>query len=801
MSLRDWVLSQLITKSVASSRPLLASDNFLSEEHPDQGFDHPAHTADLITTTRLANTIQSSNNDNQEHTENTNNFHSQQRIGEDSFQSDFRVDEKPSPVVKIEALQITFLRLLKRFGLSEDNLLVSKVLYRIQLASLIRARESDLKRANLKIERARVIAAEQEAAGRPQLDFSFKILVLGRTGVGKSSTINSIFDQSRAETNAFKPATDHIQEIVGTVNGIRVSFIDTPGLLPPSPSNIRKNKKILHSVRRYLRKQTPDMVLYFERLDLINTGYSDFPLLKLITEVFGPAIWFNTILVMTHSSFNLPEGTNGYPVNYESFVTTCTDLVQHYIHQAISDTKLENPVILVENDPNCKTNNAGEKILPNGQVWKSQLLLLCICAKVLSDVNTLLDFEDSLKVGPSNVGRLPSLPHLLSSFLKHRAQIRRGGAENEIDEVSLLDSDDEDDEYDQLPPIRILTKSQFERLSGSQKKDYLDELDYRETLYLKKQLIEEARRQREKRVSSSEGKAAPDDESDNQQEGPPEPVLLPDMAIPPSFDSDCPIHRYRCLITSEQWLARPVLDPNGWDHDVSFDGINLESSAEIRKNIFASVNGQMSKDKQDFSVQSEFAAALTNPGGPTYAVGLDVQSANKELICTIHSNAKVRTLRTNVAECGISVIPFGDKYFLGAKCEDSFTIGKRLKFNVNAGRMGGAGQAAYGGSFVATLRGRDYPVRNESLSLSMTVLSLNKEMVLSGNLQTDFRVSRGTNMSVSANLNNQKMGQVSIKTSSSERMEIAFIALFSIARALLRRKRNDQLIEDSLVAR
>ncbi|CAN4103570.1 unnamed protein product [Withania somnifera] len=645
MSFKDWVLSQLITKSVASSRPLLASDNFLTEEHHDQEFDR-----------------------------------------QDSFQSVFRV-EKPSPVIKIEALQIKLLRLLKRFGLSEDNILASKVLYRIQLASLIRARESDLQRANLTIERARIIAAEQEAAGQPQLDFSFKILVLGRTGVGKSSTINSIFDLSRAATNAFKPATDHIQEIVGTVNGIRVSFIDTPGLLPPLHSNDRKNKKMLHSVKRFLRKQTPDMS-------------------------FGPAIWFNTILVMTHSSFNLREGTNGCPVNYESFVTTCTDLVQRYIHQAVSDTKLENPVILVENDPNCKTNNAGEKILPNGQVWKISVIV----------------------VGPSNVGRLPSLPHLLSSFLKHRSRIRHVGAENEIDEVSLLDSDDEDNEYDQLPPIRILT-------------------NFRETLYLKKQLREEA---------------LPDDES---EEGPPDPVLLPDTAIPPSFDSDY------------------------------FDGINLERSAEIRNNIFASVSGQMSKDKQDFSIQSEFAAAFTNPDGPTYVVGLDVQSANKELICTVHSNAKVRNLRNNVTECGISVIPFRDKYFLGAKCEDSFSIGKTLKFNVNAGRMGSAGRAAYGGSFVATLRGRDYPVRNESVCLSMTVLSLNKETVFSGNLQTDFRVNRGTKMSVSANLNNRKMGQVSIKTSSSERMEIAFITLFSIARALLRRKRNDQLIDDSLEPR
>ena len=718
--------------------------------------------------------------------ENQRNPSLQQVSVEDSYRSPHSSNKnKMDPLAKIEDLQIKFLRLLRRLGQTQENLLVAKVLYRIHLASLIRAGESDLKRVNLGSNRVKAIAAEQEAAGLHELDFSFRILVLGKTGVGKSATINSLFEEMKTMTDAFRPATDRIQEVAGTVHGIKITVIDTPGLLPSSSSNARRNKKILLSVKRFIKKSPPDIVLYFERLDTINMGYGDFPLLKLITEVFGTAIWFNTILVMTHSSSALPEGHNGYPVSYESYVTQCTDLVQHHIHQAVSDSRLENPVLLVENHPQCKTNIIGEKILPNGQVWKSQFLLLCICTKVLGDVNSLLKFQDSFQLGTLSATRLPSLPHLLSSFLRHHSISSPNGVDNEIDEDSLLDTQEED-EYDQLPPIRILTKSQFERLTNSLKRDYLNELDYREILYLKKQLKEEYQMRRENRRSKEEN-LVNDDNPDSQQVSP-EAVLLPDMAVPPSFDSDCLVHRYRCLVTGDQWLVRPVLDPQGWDHDVGFDGISLESALELNRNVFASVTGQMSKDKHDFSIQSECGAAYTDPKGPTYSVGLDVQSSGKDMIYTVHSNTKLRNLKHNVADCGLSLTSFGNNCYVGAKLEDTITVGNRLKFMVNAGRMGGSGQVAYGGNIEATLRGSDYPVRNDNVSLIMTILSFNKEMVLGGSIQSEFRLSRGLRASVNANLNSRKMGQVCIKTSSSEHLQIALVAAFTIFKALLRRK-------------
>ncbi|CAM8966318.1 unnamed protein product [Rhodiola kirilowii] len=782
-SIGEWIFSQLISRPIASSRPLLDSSRVSGGESMDNQVEYSGssnNSSSLTFEVPYRETLISDTNGEDP------SVLTSEMDSEDSIPAHQTISEsKLDPLSKIEHLQVNFLRLVQRFGLSSDSLLVAKVLYRMHLATLIRADDSNLKKANLRVDKAKVLAAEQEATGLPRLDFSITILVLGKTGVGKSATINSIFGQSVAITDAFQLGTNDIREVVGTINNVKISIIDTPGLLPLSTSSVRRNRKILFSIKRFIRKTPPDIVLYFERLDLFNKRYSDLPLMKQITDVFGSGIWFNTILVMTHSSSVLPEGPNGYPVNFDSYATQCFDLVQNNIHQAVADSRLENPVLLVENHPHCRTNTKGEKILPNGEEWRSHFLLLCLSSKILGDVNAVLNFRDSIEIGLLGGARKPSFPHLLSSFLRHHIS---ADVANEADEMSW--SDTEEDEYEQLPSIKVLTKSQFQRLTKAQKKDYLDELDYREVLFLKKQLKEECKRRMERKLGN---KNLISDDSSDFQDAAPEAVPLPDMAVPLSFDSDCPVHRYRCLVTSEQWLARPVLDPQGWDHDVGFDGINLETAIEVN-NVVASINGQMSKDKQDFSIQSQCAATISDCNkGTTYNAGFDVQSIGKgmDVMLTLHGDAKMKNFKSNETECGVSLASFGKKLIVGTKLEDTFSIGKRLKFLMNAGRIVGHGEEAYGGTFEAVIRGRDYPVRDDMVKLTFTALSYNKETVLAGGLHTQFPFRRGLRMSVDANINSRNMGQFSIKTSSTEHLEIALIALYSVLRALLRRKSTD----------
>ncbi|XP_008788809.2 translocase of chloroplast 90, chloroplastic [Phoenix dactylifera] len=775
MNFKKWISCQLVSKSYLSARPF----SFFDEESPNGDVGSRA-TMDAVSMARTVSSgaPRSSNNQVTEFPA------SPQNVTADAshlvqYNDD---DNNADPLSKVEALQIKFLRLVHRIGQPPENLVVAQVLYRLQLASMIRAGESDVKRPGLTINKAKAIAVEQEAAGRPPVDFSFKILVLGRTGVGKSATINSIFDEEKAATNAFEPATDSIQEVVGFIKGIKVTVIDTPGL-SPAHGNQRRNRELMLAVRSFIRKSPPDIVLYFERLDAINRGYSDYPLLKLITDVFGSSIWFNTMLVMTHSSSPPSEGPDGYPVSFETFVDQRTHLVQRYINQVISNSQLEIPVLLVENHSLCMRNTKGEKVLPNGHVWMSQFLVLCIATKVLGDANSLLKFQDSFQLTPTST-RLPSLPHLLSSLLRTRSSSSGGGFDDEVDELS----DSDEDDYDQLPPIRILTKAQFQKLSRAQRNAYLNELDYRETLFLKKQWKEELRSRRESMLPTN-GTSVGNDDSENGASQ--EAVQLSDMTVPPSFDSGCPTYRYRYFLSNDKWLVRPVLDPQGWDHDVGFDGINLEASLDVKKNLQATLAGQVSKDKKEFVIQAESAVKYMEPRGHALLSGIDIQTAGKDLVYTVHGNARFRNFQFNTIGGGLSVTKFGGVHFIGAKLEDSISVGRRFLLALNAGRMGGCGQVAYGGGLEATIRGRDYPVRDDRVVLAATLLSLDKELVLGGSIQSDLRVGRGTKMSVSANLNNRRLGQVCVRTSTSEHVEIALVAVFSLVQALFRRRPTD----------
>ncbi|XP_057496033.1 translocase of chloroplast 120, chloroplastic-like [Actinidia eriantha] len=694
---------------------------------------------------------------------------------------------------KLQMIRVKFLRLAHRLGQTPHNVVVAQVLYRLGLAEQLRGRNGGRVGA-FSFDRASAMAEQLEAAGKELLDFSCTIMVLGKTGVGKSATINSIFDEVKFGTDAFELGTKKVQDVVGTVQGIKVRVIDTPGLLP-SRSDQRQNEKILHSIKRFIKKTPPDIVLYLDRLDMQGRDFGDMPLLRTITEIFGPSIWFNAIVVLTHAASAPPEGPNGTATSYDMFVTQRSHVVQQAIRQAAGDMRLMNPVSLVENHSACRTNRAGQRVLPNGQVWKPHLLLLSFASKILAEANTLLKLQDS-PPGKAFATRTkaPPLPFLLSSLLQSRPQLKLpeeqfgddDGLDDDLDESS--DSDNES-EYDKLPPFKRLTNDQLAMLGRAQRKAYFDELELREKLFMKKQLKEEKKRRKMMKKHAAFAKDLPSSYSENVEEESGDaasvPVPIPDLALPASFDSDNPTHRFRHLDSPNQWVVRPVLDTHGWDHDVGYEGVNVETLFVVKQAIPVSFSGQLTKDKKDANLQMEIASSVKHGEGKATSLGFDMQTLGKDMAYTLRSETRFSNYRRNKATMGISATLLGDALSAGLKVEDKLIVNKRLGLVVSGGAMTGRGDVAYGGSLEATLRDKDHPLGRSLSTFGLSVMDWHGDLAIGGNLQSQIPIGRHTNLIARASLNNRCSGQVSIRLNSSEQLQIAFVGLLPLLRKLL----------------
>ncbi|KAJ1395348.1 P-loop containing nucleoside triphosphate hydrolase [Sesbania bispinosa] len=289
-------------------------------------------------------------------------------------------------IQKIQTLSVKFLRLVLRVNLSLEDSLVSKVLCRL-VADIGRRSNQEFV-----IRSAKISAKKLEEDCQDDLDFSLNILVLGKSGVGKSATINSIFGDMKVMTNAFEPATTSVKEVSGTIDGVKVRILDTPGLR----SSVKEqafNRKVLSSVKRYMKKFPLDVILYIDRVDAQTRDLNDLPILRSITSALSPSIWQDAILTLTHAASTPLDGPSGSPLSYEVFVAQKSYLVQQSITKAVGDLcpfspSFMCPVSLVENHPLCGRNTSGDCVLPNGLRWRSQLLALCFSLKILSEISS-----------------------------------------------------------------------------------------------------------------------------------------------------------------------------------------------------------------------------------------------------------------------------------------------------------------------------------------------------------------------------------------------------------------------------
>lgn len=227
---------------------------------------------------------------------------------------------------------------------------------------------------------------------RQQNKESLTVLVVGKGGVGKSSTVNSIVGERVTVVSAFQSETLRPLQCARSRAGFTLNIIDTPGLVEGGAIN----DQALDIVRRFLLNKTIDVVLYVDRLDGYRVDNLDKQVIRALARSFGPNFWRIAIIVLTHAQLSPPDGGE-----YSEFVEKRSAALQTAIrHEAgLKKSEKEVPYVLVENSGRCNTNAEGEKILPNGMVWLPAVVEQIV--QVATGATTSIFVDKKLIDGPN----------------------------------------------------------------------------------------------------------------------------------------------------------------------------------------------------------------------------------------------------------------------------------------------------------------------------------------------------------------------------------------------------------------
>jgi GTP-binding protein EngB required for normal cell division len=194
--------------------------------------------------------------------------------------------------------------------------------------------------------------------GKDRRKFTF--LLMGRTGVGKSSTINSLMGEEVSPVDPFRRTTRRVTRYDGEIEGIRYSIVDTPGFCdadPKSGNDERYLAKVLGKVARI------DCMWFVTRLGETRVGADEMRAIELISDKLGKQVWNRAIIVFTFAD-------KVSRLRYPECLSVRAKLIRNEIAKhAPRRVARAVPAVAVAND---EATHA-PLLLPTGESWLGEL--------------------------------------------------------------------------------------------------------------------------------------------------------------------------------------------------------------------------------------------------------------------------------------------------------------------------------------------------------------------------------------------------------------------------------------------
>lgn len=187
-----------------------------------------------------------------------------------------------------------------------------------------------------------------------QIYQTFGFMLVGRTGVGKSSTINSLMGKQVAEVGDAEPTTFEVSSYRLRNSGVDFTIWDTPGLCDALDN--ANDQEYMKQIAEYVDEV--DCLWFVSRLDETRLSSDEQYALLLITNTLGQDIWDRALIVFTHAcNWSVEQ-------RFEEALRERTQVVKDYIEKITGKKQVSLSSVAVD--------NAFES-LPNNQPWLPEL--------------------------------------------------------------------------------------------------------------------------------------------------------------------------------------------------------------------------------------------------------------------------------------------------------------------------------------------------------------------------------------------------------------------------------------------